>query len=242
MKRNIGNDITFVEGLPPFEQGLRELDSRVNNIIVLDDLMGIAVDSPIISKLFTQRKRHRNASIILMLQNAFPKGKHNTIISRNAQYTALFRSPADRRQIGLIADRVFDQTKPLFMELYNKVTSVPYSYVLIDNKPDTSGDKQVIIDIFGDCRYFAGVNGKKTEDTIAATARGREETHVIIKGENVKPSNDVLRISDPNGPLVLNLTLTEFESVYNKFRYCETSYNPDPQWSLWRVIQLKDYI
>jgi hypothetical protein len=41
------------------------------------------------------QRRHRNASVILLLQNMFPKGKFNTDISRNAQYLALFRSPSD---------------------------------------------------------------------------------------------------------------------------------------------------
>ena len=36
--------------------------------------MDMAMDSPIVSKLFTQ-ERHRNASVILLLQNAFLNGK-----------------------------------------------------------------------------------------------------------------------------------------------------------------------
>ena len=36
----------------------------------------------------------------------------------------LFRSPADRRQIGMMADRIFDKNKPLFMELYKNVTAI----------------------------------------------------------------------------------------------------------------------
>ena len=72
------------------------------------------MDSPIISKLFTQG-RHINTSVILLLQNAFPKGKYNTSISRNAQYMVLFRCPADRRQIGIGAGRIFDKIKPVLM-------------------------------------------------------------------------------------------------------------------------------
>ena len=86
--------------------------------------MDIAVDSPIISKLFT-RGRHRNASVILLLQNAFPKGKYNTSISCNAQYMALFRCPAERRQIEIVVDRIFDKNKPTFMEIYNYFTPKP---------------------------------------------------------------------------------------------------------------------
>jgi hypothetical protein len=41
--------------------------------------MAEATDSPVVSRLFTQG-RHRNASVILLLQNMFPKGKFNTDI------------------------------------------------------------------------------------------------------------------------------------------------------------------
>ena len=129
---------------------MSDIDPKCNNIIVLDDLMDLTIDSQIISKLFTQG-RHRNASAILQLQNAFSKGKHNTSISRNAQYIALFGCPADRRQIGLMAERIFDEQKSLFMSIYNDVTIKPYSYVLVDNKADTSVHRQIVSDVFGSC-------------------------------------------------------------------------------------------
>ena len=90
---------------------VREIDPKFNNVLVFDDLMAQATDSPLVSLLFTQG-RHRNASVILLLQNIFPKGKFNTDISRNAQYMALFRSPSDRKQIGIIAERMFDKSRP----------------------------------------------------------------------------------------------------------------------------------
>ena len=43
------------------------------------------------------------------IENMFPKGKYNTDISRNAQYLALFRSPSDRKQIGIIEERMSDE-------------------------------------------------------------------------------------------------------------------------------------
>ena len=68
----------------------------ITYIIILDDLMAEATDIPVVSRLFTQG-RHRNASVILLLQNMFPKGKYNTDISRSAQYLALFRSPIENK-------------------------------------------------------------------------------------------------------------------------------------------------
>ena len=85
------------------------IDPKFNNVLVFHDLMARAKDSPLVSLLFTQG-RYRNASVILLLQNMFPKGKFNTDTSRNAQYMALFRSPSDRKQIGIIAERMFDKT------------------------------------------------------------------------------------------------------------------------------------
>ena len=110
LKRSLGHGIYFRKGLPTFQLNLSDIDPKYNNIIVLVALMDLAVDSQINSKLFTQG-RHRNASLILLLQNAFPKGKHNTSISRNAQYITIFRCTDDRRQIVTMVERIFDKQK-----------------------------------------------------------------------------------------------------------------------------------
>ena len=45
----MGKEIYFKHGLQEFEPDLCDVDPRYNNIVVLDDLMDITVDSPIIS-------------------------------------------------------------------------------------------------------------------------------------------------------------------------------------------------
>ena len=140
----------------------------------------MAVDSPIIFKLFTQG-RHRNASVILLLQIAFPKGKYNTSISSNAQYMALFRCPADRRQIGIMVDRIFDKNKPAFMEIYNNITSKPYYYVVVDNKADTPARRQIIADVFGNC-----VSYNITGDDSAVSVTKQTTTGIGLNEEGVR--------------------------------------------------------
>ena len=127
--------------------------------------MAEATDSPLVARLFTQG-RHRNASVILLLQNMFPKGKFNTDISRNAQYLALFRSPSDRKQIGIVGERMFDKNRDQFMSAYHRETEKPFGYILVDNKPDTSADKQVLGDIFGSCHVY--VFAPKTKVTASS--------------------------------------------------------------------------
>ena len=106
----------------------------------------------------------------------FPKGKYNTDISRNAQYFALFRSPSDRKQIGIIAERIFDTNRVHFMNAYYKETEKPYGYLLGDNKPNTTPDNQILADLFGECyAYHLGVNS--TEPTRVEYQACRQTQH-----------------------------------------------------------------
>ena len=148
-----GNSISFTQGLPEVKDNLENIDDKVHNLWVLDDLMEEAVQSPIISQLFT-RGRHRNLSVILLLQNMFPKGKFNTNISRNALYKVLFRSPGDRKQIDILAEQTFAKDRPNFMKAYTKETEKPFGYIILDNHPRTTNDKQVVADMFGDCYAY----------------------------------------------------------------------------------------
>ena len=83
LEKSHGKSTRFERGVPELSEDLCEINARYNNIIILHDLMAEATDSPVVSRLFTQG-RYRNARVILLLQNLFPKGKYNTDISRNA--------------------------------------------------------------------------------------------------------------------------------------------------------------
>ena len=78
LKKSLGKTIWFERSLPELSENLSEINPRYNNIIILDDLMAEATESPIVSQLFTQG-RHRNASVILLPQNMFPKGKYSSL-------------------------------------------------------------------------------------------------------------------------------------------------------------------
>ena len=197
LKTSLGKSIRFERGVPELSENLCEINPRYNNIIILDDLMAEATDSPVVSRLFTQG-RHRNASVILLLQNMFPKGKYNTDISRNAQYLALFRSPSDRKQIGIIGERMFDKNRVHFMNAYYKETEKPFGYLLVDNKPDTPADKQILADLFGECYvYHFGVNS--TESTCVETkpAGQKRRDYVFHLGKKVNSTKFAKRDYSP---------------------------------------------
>ena len=133
LKTKFRKEIQCFCGLPNFHEDLREIDPKYNKLLIFDDLTSEVIQSPIVSRLFTQG-RHRNASVILLLQNMFPKRKFNTNISRNAQYMALFHSPGDQNEIGIIAERTFDKKRQRFMAAYFGKTEKPYDYIFVDNR------------------------------------------------------------------------------------------------------------
>ena len=197
LKKSLGKSIRFERGVPELSEDLCEINARYNNIIILDDLMAEATDSPVVSRLFTQG-RHRNASVILLLQNMFPKGKYNTDISRNALYLALFRSPSDRKQIGIIADHMFDKNRVHFMNAYYKETEKPYGYLLVDNKPGTPPDNQILSDLFEECyAYHFGVNSTKPTH-VETKPVGKHSTATKITSSRKKPVQTVTWSDVPN--------------------------------------------
>ena len=157
LPKQLGNEIKSIQGLSELKENmsddLREISTDYNNIFVFDDLMGGAVDSPIISRLFT-RGRRRNASFIILPQNMFPKGKFNTDIAHNTQYIVMFRSPTDREQVDILADCSFAKHRPNFMDVYERETEKPYGYVLIDSQPGTAKEQQVVCDILEGCHSY----------------------------------------------------------------------------------------
>ena len=162
IRRDLESKIWFRQGLPEVEEDLSNIPTSRHTIIVLDDLMAEAKDSPVVSKLFTQG-RHRNASVILLLQNMFPKGKYNTDISRNATYKVLFRSPGDRKQIDIMADQTFAKARPRFMQAYHRETVRPYGYIVVDNHPRTTGEHQVVANVLGDCYTYPHITASHPE-------------------------------------------------------------------------------
>jgi hypothetical protein len=51
------------------------------------------------------------------------------------------------------------------MNAYYKETEKPFGYLLVDNKPDTPADKQVLGDLFGDCRVYLFATQTKVNST-----------------------------------------------------------------------------
>ena len=91
----------FVEGFPEDLMSRLEKTNDRGSLCIFDDVMNEVSSNATISKLFTSIRSHLGCSLVLMLQNIFPKGSQSRTISINAQYQVLFRNPRDSLQISI---------------------------------------------------------------------------------------------------------------------------------------------
>ena len=112
----------FVGGCPEDLLTRLEQMSDCGSLCIFDDVMNEVNFSPMISKLFTRGRSHLGCSLVLMLQNIFPKGTQSRTIRINAQYQVLFHNPRDSLQIAILACQLCARNSKDFLEIYRIAT------------------------------------------------------------------------------------------------------------------------
>jgi len=112
-----------------------DFDSKINNILILDDLMQDTVKSSVVSDYFTRGSHHKNLSVILLTQNIFHQGSMSRTINFNCHYTIMFKNPRNAQQIDYIGAQMYVGNKrKALKEAYADAISRPYGYIFIDYK------------------------------------------------------------------------------------------------------------
>ena len=132
--------VEFHDGVPDGET------LQSGTLLILDDLMHEADDR--VEKIFTKYSHHRHVSIMLLTQNLF--FKKTRTIGLNAHYMILFKNPRDATQIAYLARQMFPSKSKFMIEAFKEATSQPYSYFVIDLKPDTEERMRLRSGIFPD--------------------------------------------------------------------------------------------
>lgn len=127
--------IEFVKSAP--DNLYETLDPKRCNLLVMDDQMAELGDSRALSSYFTKGSHHRNTSVIYIVQNLFDKGKSQRTVSLNTQYLVVFKNPRDAAQIEALGRQMYPHTPKFLAEVFADATRKPYSYLLIDLRPET---------------------------------------------------------------------------------------------------------
>ena len=136
-----------------------------------------------------------------------------------------------------MADRIFDKNKPAFMEIYNNITSKPYSYVIVDNKADTPSRRQVIAEVFGDCVSYNITGAESAMSVIKQATKAidlKEDSMRYYKTDHSK----ILKRNDQKGPIVVHLGKREWATIQDEFGEAECGGNLQVGWILWRVYSV----
>ena len=110
----------FIEGFPEDLMSRLERSKDRGILCFFDDVMNEVSSNATISKLFTRGRSHLGCSLVLMLQNIFPKGSQSRTFSINAQYQILFRNPRDSLQISVSARQLCRLNSKSFLKFIKK--------------------------------------------------------------------------------------------------------------------------
>ena len=115
-----------------------QLDRNISTLLIIDDQLQDMSDQRL-AELFTVNCHHDNTSVIFVTQNLFFQNKAYRTACLNAQYLILFRSPRGSSQVAQLARQLATgkgESKKI-CDAYEDATSSPFSYLLMDLKPDT---------------------------------------------------------------------------------------------------------
>ena len=94
------------------------------------------------------------------------------------------------------------------MEIYNNITSKPYSYVVVDSKADTPSSRQVITEEFGNC-----VSYNLTGVDSAVSIQKQVTKAIDLKEDSVRcyktDHSKISKRNDQKGPIIVHLDKRE---------------------------------
>lgn len=144
-------NVDFHEGIPD----IATFDGSQKTLLILDDLMHETDDR--VTKIFTKISHHMDVSVLYLTQNIFYGGKQNRTIGLNAHYLVLFRNPRDATQVAHLARQMYPGKSKFMIEAFQDATVAPYSYMLLDLKPDTDDKYRVRANVFPGEQQFVYV-------------------------------------------------------------------------------------
>jgi len=145
------NGIPIIKVSDVNREMIQKIDSKKNNLIILDDNMHKYANDPLISDLFTKLSHHKNITVILLIQNLFPNDKYMRDISSNATYIVLMRNPREVKSINNLSSQIGGAGNTFISDCFKEATKInPFSYLILDFDQTTSVEVKVRTNIFPD--------------------------------------------------------------------------------------------
>ena len=140
--------VTFSAGVPTE----KDLDKRFprGGLLVMADLMTEGNNDKTVLDIFTKHSHHRNITVLYLCQDMFPPGKYAKSISRNAHYIVAFKNPRDQLGLRNVVLQAFPLKWQTVLEVFRRVTSRPFGYLVLDLHPASSDDRRLVSHLLKD--------------------------------------------------------------------------------------------
>jgi len=141
--------ISTLQTFPTYDEVANKVHAYKNDggsLVIFDDIM--TQITPDFERMFCNLSHHENASICLLSQNLFYRAKEYRTISLNTHYMILMKSPRDATQIGILSRQICPNNSRFIVSAYQDATKRPYSYLLLDFKPETPPSIKLRADLF----------------------------------------------------------------------------------------------
>ena len=147
--RMLAPGIQFIKGLTQAEEML-ELDSRVKNLVIIDDLFHEALSSKWFLDLSTKSSHHKNTSVVFIVQNIFMQSKFSKTISNQAKYIVIFKNVRDINQTKYIGQQVLGNGGgALLNQVLQEVTNDnKFGSIVLDLHPLSNDRLRILTGIF----------------------------------------------------------------------------------------------
>ena len=152
LKRVLGWCTRFIKDYEATEL-YNSIDPNYRNVLVLDDQMGCdgtcGGDGAVtLTKLFTQGSHHRNLTVVYVVQNLFNKDRTMRTVNLNSHYQVLFKNPRDKTQVRTLGQQMYPGNSHFLVDAFEDATAAPYSYMVLDLRPETPEDIRVRAKVF----------------------------------------------------------------------------------------------
>lgn len=134
--RDMPAHVRLIQGMPESLDVFLE-ESPSPTCLIFDDMMNECVNNNMIADGFTKKRHHKNATIILLIQNLFSQGKAMRTIHLNTQYLVLFANTRDKSQFSHLARQLEPNNSKKLLAAYADATSKPFKHFMIDLKTST---------------------------------------------------------------------------------------------------------
>ena len=134
----------FVEGIPDNESLMTLIDNNsqrhqpsafpIHQLLIFDDLQCdiVSKKDDIMQKLFTVYSNHKHLSVILLSQMLFkPNDYKFNVLSENAHYLFLFKSPRNSSKVIHSAKQVSPYDNKFIVKSYKEATIHQFTYLFL---------------------------------------------------------------------------------------------------------------